>query len=320
LALVAAAIGGAGGAWAASAPGAKLTGPAGSERAAVTLSITRLGNGTIMSTPAGILCGPGPTETRCSADFAPGTQITLRAQPIIGWSWHYWDGACVGRTTPTCTFRLTETSSALVIFVGVDNVQAEFQPTWSNSLLSGSVAVSGTASHEATMELSLIRSGRTIASGTQAVPAPGGNFTGSIPLRRLKILPGPYIVKVAGMVSGRRIPGREVTIRLAVPREGLVSRAWVTPLGSSRAVTRLPRGAVGAEAHFRFAYRPAPGTRIVATWFQGRIKLGSAPKARSGVVKSKVLRPGGLPRGFFYRCVLTVNGVVVKETGVRTRG
>ena len=55
---------------AARAPDAKLTGPAGAERAAVTLAIARLGNGTITSTPAVLLCRPAPTETRCSADFA----------------------------------------------------------------------------------------------------------------------------------------------------------------------------------------------------------------------------------------------------------
>jgi hypothetical protein len=322
LAAVAAALGGAAGAPAASAPGAKISGPTGSERATVALSITRLGNGTITSTPAGILCGPGPTETQCSADFAPGTQVTLRAQPIAGWAWHYWDGACVGRTTPTCSFRIDSATSALVIFIGVDAYTAKFNPRWSNSRLNGTLDVSGVASHEANLTFALRQgfSDTVLASGRLQVPAPGGNFTLSIPLRNVRILPGRHIVRLTGEISGRRSPVRDFLIVLAPPREGLVTRAWVTPLGSRSPVVLLPRGSVGAEAHFQFGFRPAPGSRVVATWYQGRVRLGAAPKPRARVVHSKVLRPGGLPRGFFYRCVLTVNGVVVKETGVKTRG
>jgi hypothetical protein len=319
VAAASAAIGGAGGAPAANAPDLKAARPAGAERATVTLSITRLGNGTITSTPAGILCGPGPTETSCSADFAAGTQLTLRAQPILGWAWNYWDGACVGRTTPTCGFRITEAASVLVIFVGVDGFTASFKPTWDHSLLSGTLDVAGIASHDANLTVTLLtRSAKILASGQVAVPSPGGNFSASIPLRRLKVLPGRYIAQLRGAVSNRQIPGRDIGVVLRPPREGVVGRTFVTPLGSSKAVTTLPRGAIGAEAHFVFANRPASGSRIVATWFQGRIKLGSASKPRARIVRSKVARRGGLPRGFFYRCVLTVNGVVVKEAGVKT--
>jgi Bacterial Ig domain/Divergent InlB B-repeat domain/RTX calcium-binding nonapeptide repeat (4 copies) len=56
-----------------------------------TLTVTRVGNARITSSPAGIDCGD-----ICSAEFELGTIVTLTATPDPGWTFSGWAGACGG--------------------------------------------------------------------------------------------------------------------------------------------------------------------------------------------------------------------------------
>lgn len=60
------------------------------------LTLTKSGQGTITSTPAGISCGPA-----CSSvgfDFARGIVVKLNPRPPVGWSFTGFSGACSGAT------------------------------------------------------------------------------------------------------------------------------------------------------------------------------------------------------------------------------
>jgi hypothetical protein len=74
-----------------------------------TLSVTKVGLGTVTSSPAGISCG-----TDCSQVAAPGTAFTLTATPASGYRFTGWSGACTG--TGTCAVTLSANKTATATF------------------------------------------------------------------------------------------------------------------------------------------------------------------------------------------------------------
>lgn len=77
-----------------------------------TLTVSRIGSGsgTVTSSPTGINCG-----VTCSADFNPGTVVTLTATPAAGSDFFTWGGACTG-TSSTCTVTMDTTQSVSATF------------------------------------------------------------------------------------------------------------------------------------------------------------------------------------------------------------
>ena len=73
------------------------------------VAVTRTGNGSVTSTPAGIDCG-----STCSGTFASGSTVTLTAVPAAGASFAGWSGACVG--TGTCILSMTADHSVTATF------------------------------------------------------------------------------------------------------------------------------------------------------------------------------------------------------------
>lgn len=74
-----------------------------------TLAVEKTGNGTVVSSPAGIDCGAA-----CTADFAPGTTVTLEARPAPGWAFEAWNGTCDG--SGTCTIVMDSGRSVTASF------------------------------------------------------------------------------------------------------------------------------------------------------------------------------------------------------------
>ncbi len=65
------------------------------DRASYTLTVSVSGNGEVSSSPAGIDC-KAENSGACSADFAPGTTVSLTATPMAGSSFSAWGEACSG--------------------------------------------------------------------------------------------------------------------------------------------------------------------------------------------------------------------------------
>jgi uncharacterized repeat protein (TIGR03803 family) len=74
-----------------------------------TLSVSIIGNpgGRVASSPAVINCG-----SICSANFAPGTRVTLTASPSAAWGLASWGGACSGIGSCTVTMNASTSVSA----------------------------------------------------------------------------------------------------------------------------------------------------------------------------------------------------------------
>ena len=76
----------------------------------VSLSVSKLGNGAVASTPSGINCG-----TSCSFNFVTGTPITLQAIPSAGFTFVGWSGGCTGKAE--CKITLSSITTVTAHFV-----------------------------------------------------------------------------------------------------------------------------------------------------------------------------------------------------------
>ncbi|OQW91378.1 MAG: hypothetical protein BWK78_04830, partial [Thiotrichaceae bacterium IS1] len=73
------------------------------------LTVTKTGNGTITSTPAGISC-----DTDCTEDYALNTQVTLTATADSGSTFAGWGGSCSG--TGTCQVTMSQAQNVTATF------------------------------------------------------------------------------------------------------------------------------------------------------------------------------------------------------------
>lgn len=76
---------------------------------AYALSVGTVGSGSVSSAPAGIDCGQV-----CSADFNPGTEVTLNAAPAAGFAFAGWTGDCAG--TGDCTVTMDAARNVTATF------------------------------------------------------------------------------------------------------------------------------------------------------------------------------------------------------------
>lgn len=74
------------------------------------LTVTKTGNGTVLSNPAGIDCG-----TACVANFAPDTVVTLTATPASGSTFSGWSGGVCTGTAP-CQVTMSAARSVTATF------------------------------------------------------------------------------------------------------------------------------------------------------------------------------------------------------------
>jgi uncharacterized repeat protein (TIGR02543 family) len=74
-----------------------------------TLTVTKSGNGTVTSSPAGINCG-----ATCSAIYNSGTAVALTATPSVGYNFSGWTLDCAG--TGTCNVTMSGNRNVTALF------------------------------------------------------------------------------------------------------------------------------------------------------------------------------------------------------------
>jgi hypothetical protein len=81
------------------------------------LTIVTIGNGSVVSMPAGISC-PG----ECTATFATGTRVSLTPKPKSGFKLGRWAGGCAG--SGTCSVKVTKPLAVTAQFVAAPKAVA----------------------------------------------------------------------------------------------------------------------------------------------------------------------------------------------------
>jgi len=89
-----------------------------------TLSVQKIGQGHISSTPAGILCG-----TTCSAKFAAGGTVTLVTIPATGYRLANWGGVCVNNSANRCIVAMNIDRTITATFVPETCESRQFSPS-----------------------------------------------------------------------------------------------------------------------------------------------------------------------------------------------
>jgi Divergent InlB B-repeat domain len=79
------------------------------EAGAYVLSVSKSGNGSVVSTPSGINCG-----SDCSGSYASGSTVSLTATPSAGYVFSSWSGACTG--SGACTVTMSSAKSVTANF------------------------------------------------------------------------------------------------------------------------------------------------------------------------------------------------------------
>ena len=86
-----------------------------------TLTASRTGQGSMVSSPSGINC-PGT----CSATYVENTSVQVTASPGAGWVFSHWDGNCAG-TNPVCNIVMSANRTVVARFVEASTDDVIFQ-------------------------------------------------------------------------------------------------------------------------------------------------------------------------------------------------
>jgi List-Bact-rpt repeat protein len=286
--------------------------------AQAALTVTKIGNGTVTGSPAGIACG-----ATCTANYPSGSQVTLTGAPDPGWLILGWTGGCVAAGA-TCVLKPTAPTTVNAVFGFAKLRRVAAQARWRKSVLTGSIRVEGDVSSatEATLSLTRGQGRRARTFLKRAIRLPAGAF--ALPVKLPKtLLPGTYLLVLQGSIAGAPLPKQTVSVNLPAPPEGVVARALISEKRKGKGATTLPVSTRKMFARFIFAPGALPKQRLRAEWVDpAGNAVGTIPTRRRQVVETFVAFPASFPaarkRGV-WRCVLKSGNVVVKEVSVRLR-
>ncbi|MDP2933300.1 MAG: hypothetical protein Q8N81_04175, partial [bacterium] len=168
-----------------------------------TLTVTKIGNGTVISDPTGISCG-----TDCTEDYTCGTSVTLTASPAPANYLSGWGGSCSG-TTPNCALTMDVNKSASATFaatpdLSLTSLRVKFQGVYvPQSPFTGWIDY--TRSKTVKIAIKTTGENSTLVAGplvleTPLVDAAGGLFDGifSGPVTISSLASGTYDVYIKG--------------------------------------------------------------------------------------------------------------------------
>jgi uncharacterized repeat protein (TIGR02543 family) len=94
-----------------------------------TLTVSRSGSGSVVSTPAGIDCGSDCTDT-----YVSGSVVALTATPEAGYAFSSWSGSCSG--TGTCSVTMSAARSVTATFILLPKYQLTVKRSGSGTVIS----------------------------------------------------------------------------------------------------------------------------------------------------------------------------------------
>jgi len=144
----------------------------------VPLTIAKAGEGTVVSSPAGIECTGAKTGAECEHAYEQNEMVTLTASPASGYAFGQWAG-CTTRLGLTCAVEMSKAKTVKVTFVKTPSLMIE-----KAGLGYGKVAATGISCDEScSSAASAIKTGTAVT--VKVTPAKGSeaavfeNGTGS---------------------------------------------------------------------------------------------------------------------------------------------
>ena len=252
----------------------------------------------------------GANSYACYGDYTPRSSVRLRAQPVKGFTFKGWHGACTG-TQRTCTVKVNEVRNVDAAFAANGKPAAKlamrppsFQVKWPDSNGVGKVIVSGSVAKRARLVFDLRRpqGGPLLRLKLPVKHAGSFRLSQRIPSRLFargaRLLPGGFVASLRGKAPGAYLPIQVRTVSLRGPSAGVVRRSYASSIREGRMVGTFPASAQIAWANFRFAQQPAASLVLRVAWYwpNGRF-LGSVRKANTATVSSFLRDVRALPRG-----------------------
>jgi hypothetical protein len=128
------------------------------------LKVGKTGEGTVVSSPAGVSCG-----ATCEANFEKSSTITLTASPAVGYAFSAWAG-CTEHTGLTCKVKMDKAKTVKATFVETPSLTVEKAGTGY-----GKVATTGINCDEScSKESSAVKTGTAVT--VKVTPAKGNEF------------------------------------------------------------------------------------------------------------------------------------------------
>jgi hypothetical protein len=180
------------------------------------LTIAKTGEGTVTSSPAGIVCTGAKTGAECVSEFKLNEMVTLTASPATGYAFSAWAG-CTSHTGLTCTVEMSKAKTVKVTFVATPSLSIEKAGTGQGKVMATGISCDENCSKAS----SAVKTGTAVtvkvtpAKGSEAAVFEGG--TGSAGACTGGTCSFPISENSSVKVKFAAIPTKTLTVKLTGP-------------------------------------------------------------------------------------------------------